>query len=162
MALGAKQPELTPEQRQLLEDLAESGYAGESDGDPIFQWMELESMQEQATQRLAPMDEQEASDYAAELEQKELEGEELRVGEKRFLDLYRELMGNRAVEPSAHCTAGRAGEQAHRLAGRGRSHAGAIANVWSDAARAAALAVRRAKATSRNTRPTPPRCASSG
>ncbi len=166
MALGAKQPELTPEQRQLLEDLAESGYAGESDGDPIFQWMERESMQEQATQRLAPMDEQEASDYAAELEQKELEGEELRVGEKRFLDLYRELMGNRAVEPSAHCTAGRAGEpsahctagrageQAHRLAGRGRSHAGAIANVWSDAARAAALAVRRAKATSRNTRPT--------
>jgi len=121
----------------FLEMLSESGYAGESEGDPIFQWQERQSMAE--AEEAFRSDEQSAQtpqERAEDLMERVRRGEKLSAKDQHWLDLYRDLYG--IGEPGMYRNDG--------------SSEAVIANIgWTDEARAAALEVRRAKAAARAT-----------
>ena len=127
--LESDDPLLSSVQEDFLEQLGDSGYAGESDGDPVFQWIEHKS---QSEGNLVGYVHQ----VAEELMVREREGEDLAEEDRDFLRRYRRVLGNRfewAVGSVGSGQWGAAGREVLANAG------------WSDAARAASLAVRRAK-----------------
>jgi hypothetical protein len=130
----------------FLEERTDGGYAGESDGDPIYQWAEQKSERENRVQDVLGVDARDARGKVTDLEFRKQQGQKLSAEDESFVETYHDLMGNRAVEPSAHCPAGRAPEPGVRCP---TGTEDLLANEWSDAARMASLAVRRAKATVR-------------
>jgi len=119
----------------FLEMLSESGYGGESDGDPIFQWQERQSMAE--AEEAMRGDDQPAEtphERAEDLIERVRRGEKLSAEDQHWLDLYRDLYG--IDEPGMYRNDG---PPAKRLANIG----------WTDESRAAALEVRRAKSAAR-------------
>ena len=116
---------LEPAEEGFLIERAEDGYAGESDSDPVFEWQERQAEEESRRER----EERERTvegihDRAEDLMDREADGEELSEEDRRFLERYREVVGNR---------------QAPMMDNVG----------WTDEARAASLAVRRAKSAAR-------------
>ncbi len=121
----------------FLEMLSESGYAGESEGDPIFRWQEQQSMAE-AEEAMGEDEEspQTPHERAQDLIERVRRGEKLSAKDQHWLDMYRGLYG--IDEPGMYRNDS-AGETV-------------MANIgWTDEARAAALEVRRAKAAARAT-----------
>jgi len=116
---------LEPAEEGFLIERSEDGYAGESDSDPVFEWQERRAVEDAERDR----EERERSvegihDRAEDLMDREADGEELSEEDRRFLERYREVVGNR--------------------------QAPVIPNIgWTDEARAASLAVRRAKSAAR-------------
>jgi len=121
----------------FLEMLSESGYAGESEGDPIFRWQEQQSMAEaEEAMRSDDQPAQTPHERAEDLIERVRRGEKLSAEDQHWLDLYRDLYG--IGEPGMYRNDG-AGETV-------------LANIgWTDEARQAALEVRRAKAAARAT-----------
>jgi hypothetical protein len=116
---------LDPAEEAFLGELADSGYAGESDSDPVFNWMERQSMEDsQFEESDHEWDVDEIHGRAEELMARQGRGESLSDDDWDFLARYREIVGNRG---------------GRQLGNKG----------WSDEARAASLAVRRAKAAAR-------------
>ena len=116
---------LEPAEEGFIQERADKGYAGESDSDPLYEWMERRAMEEADAAREDDEREIEAiHDRADELIAREEDGETLSDEDRDFLDRYREAVGNRG--------------------------AAVMANVgWTDEARSASLSVRRAKAAAR-------------
>jgi len=121
----------------FLEMLSESGYAGDSEGDPIFRWQEKQSMAE----AVDAIREDEASpqtphERAEDQIERVRRGEKLSAKDLHWLDMYRGLYG--IDEPGMYRNDG-----VEEIV---------LANIgWTDEARAAALEVRRAKAAARAT-----------
>ena len=123
-----RETELTPAEVGFLEALAESGYAGEGDDDPVFKWQEQQSQRERKVEAAMGMGYDEARAKADAIEQKRADGKPITAEERKFLEQYQSLMKNAATAAAA----------------------AVVANAgWTDGARVAALAVRRAKAKRR-------------
>jgi hypothetical protein len=130
---------LTPVEEAFLQELIEDGYAGESDGDPVFEWGERRAVEEADREREERENSTEAiHERAEELMTREGDGELLTAEESTFLEQYLQIVGNRL-----HRTGVREFEQK-------ATKEGALRNAgWSDSARAASIQVRRAKAAAR-------------
>ena len=116
---------LDPDEEAFLQQLSDSGYAGESDSDPVFNWMERKSMERsQSDESDQQWSVDEIHGRAEELMARQGRGESLSDDDREFLARYVETVGNRG---------------GGQLGNKG----------WSDEARAASLAVRRAKAAAR-------------
>jgi hypothetical protein len=125
---------LSSVEEEFLIELTDAGYAGESDGDPVFEWQERHSAEETQRER----EEQDRSvegihDRAEELMGRESDGETLSEEDRRFLERYREVVGNRDRRSEV------GGQRPERLRNAG----------WGDDARAASLTIRKAKAAAR-------------
>jgi hypothetical protein len=132
--------ELTESEEGFLEELSDKGFAGESDGDPVFDWQEKRALKGQEVLEATGMEYRDARAKVGDLEVKEAGGTELTAEERGLVRKYNAIMGNRAVE-QAHCPAGRAG----CLEDSDEGDVECLANSgWTDEARVAALAVRRA------------------
>jgi len=132
---------LTQAEEAFLEERIDTGYAGDTDGDPVFEWAERHAMEEvERTREQREHSVEGIHERAEELMTREGDGETLTSEESTFLDRYLEVIGNRH-----HC---RARTQVP-MPGHSQE-ASLIANEgWKDEARAASLAVRRAKAAAR-------------
>ncbi len=182
----------------FLEERVDGGYAGESEGDPIFNWAERQADREWRVEEATGMNARAARGKASDLAFRRQQGETLTAAEQQFLETYEGIMSNRAPEPGARCPARQAPEtsafarpsafakaSADKTADKGarcparQGPGGVVANAcppslgssgatpgatpqgvawsvgvvvnrgWTDEARAAALAVRRAKALQR-------------
>ena len=116
---------LEPAEEGFLIERGDGGYAGDSDSDPVFEWQERHAAEEAGREREASERSVEGVHARAEdLMERETDGEELSEGDRRFLERYRGVVGNR--------------------------QATVMPNVgWSDEARRASLAVRKAKSAAR-------------
>jgi hypothetical protein len=132
---------LSSVEEEFLIELTDAGYAGESDGDPVFEWQERHSAEETQRER----EEQDRSvegihDRAEELMGRESDGETLSEEDRRFLERYREVVGDRDRRSEVGGQRSEVGGQRpERLRNAG----------WGDRARAASIQVRRAKAAAR-------------
>jgi len=144
----------------FLEALSDSGYAGESEGDPIFRWQEQQSMAEaEEAMRGGDQPAQTPHERAEDLMERVRRGEKLSAKDQHWLDIYRGLYG--IGEPGMYRNDGvgetvlaniRLRQGSGGQVGWTDEDARLLANIgWTDEARAAALEVRRAKAAARAT-----------
>lgn len=87
---------LTAKEKKHLDDLMEDGYAGESDSDPVFEWMERRSNEEMdAEEEEAERTRQVVHEHADALRDRKAQGDKLSPEETKFLIRYDEVFGNR-------------------------------------------------------------------
>jgi hypothetical protein len=142
---------LSASEEGFLEELRyQKGYVGEDHGDPIFDWQEKRAMTEQNMRDATGMDFRDARAKAGDLAQKEADGTPLTPDEESFLEVFRAVMQNRQGMPIADC---RMPNGEPTPAYGHPSEEGMVIYLvntgWTDAARVASLAVRRAKAAVR-------------
>jgi len=137
--LAAGDQNLTPAEEGFLQDLSKTGYAGESDGDPIVRWQEHQAQKDSKLEQLTGKTAKEAHTDAANFQSKVEAGKTLTKAEAAFLKQYDEIMGN-----SGHpCKVSRGGAE-------DAEGDWILANIgWTDEARAAAEFVRQMKARQR-------------
>jgi len=147
---------LTPAEEDFLQERLNDGYAGESDDDPIFEWAERSSTED--TERTREQRENSVEGIAARAEElmtREGKGETLSSAESQFLDRYLEIVRNRGRGPEDRSQRAEVGDPwtgdgEFREKNAEVSKGDALQNAgWSDEARRASLAVRKAKAAAR-------------
>src|SRR5690606_32006674 len=87
--------DLTDEEADHLDKMAEDGYAGDSDGDPVFEWMERRSMSKapdaEADRRVEDRPKEDREDPEGELIEKLDAGEKLSPEDQDLAEKLKEL-----------------------------------------------------------------------